>query len=111
MLSKDKLERFMLTPWSFIALKLPVKLPLEGKAIDLSALPLVGYLEQVLYPMAGWAVWGEWVGRGLVKGMMRGGCVYSRGYEKEAAPWHLALAAPVPAYFPPLLMSSCHPLS
>jgi hypothetical protein len=50
MLSKDKLERFMLTPWSFVALKLPVKLPLEVKPIDLSALPLVGYLEQVGVP-------------------------------------------------------------
>ena len=29
MLSKEKLERFMRTPWMFVGLHLPVKLPLE----------------------------------------------------------------------------------
>mmetsp|Transcript_8089 Transcript_8089/g.12835 ORF Transcript_8089/g.12835 Transcript_8089/m.12835 type:complete len:465 (+) Transcript_8089:12-1406(+) len=48
MLSEEKLQRFMLTPWTFVGLHLPVKLPLEVKAIDLSALPLVGYLEQTV---------------------------------------------------------------
>jgi len=48
MLSGEKLQRFMLTPWTFVGLHLPVKLPLEVKAIDLSALPLVGYLEQTV---------------------------------------------------------------
>jgi hypothetical protein len=48
MLSQEKLERFMRTPWKFVDLKLPVKLPLEVKAVDLTKLPLVGYLEQTV---------------------------------------------------------------
>ena len=48
MLSADKLERFMRTPWTFDDLALPVKLPLQAPKIDLSALPLVGYLEQTV---------------------------------------------------------------
>jgi hypothetical protein len=40
MLSKEQLHRFMRTPWKFVDLKLPVKLPLEVKAVDLSKLPL-----------------------------------------------------------------------
>ena len=48
MLSADKLERFMRTPWTFDDLALPVKLPLQAPKIDLSALPLMGYLEQTV---------------------------------------------------------------
>jgi YHS domain-containing protein len=40
-MSEEKLERFMMTPWSFTRLRLPVKLPLQAPKVSLGALPLV----------------------------------------------------------------------
>ncbi|KAJ3412083.1 adenylate kinase [Chytridiales sp. JEL 0842] len=43
---EDKLLQFMRTPWMYVNLQLPKKLPPKLMPINMSGLPLVGYLEQ-----------------------------------------------------------------
>ncbi|KAJ3218873.1 adenylate kinase [Dinochytrium kinnereticum] len=46
MVSEEKLEKFMRTPWNYINLELPRKLPPKLAPIPVGTLPLIGYLEQ-----------------------------------------------------------------
>ncbi|KAJ3332042.1 adenylate kinase [Blyttiomyces sp. JEL0837] len=44
--SAEKLEQFMKTPWKYVNLELPPKLPPRLMPIPVGQLPLIGYLEQ-----------------------------------------------------------------
>ncbi|KAI9209033.1 uncharacterized protein BJ171DRAFT_418965 [Polychytrium aggregatum] len=48
MSTKDALEKFMRTPWKYINLKLPKKLPPRHAPIPVARLPLIGFLEQTV---------------------------------------------------------------
>ncbi|KAJ3094596.1 adenylate kinase [Phlyctochytrium planicorne] len=48
MTNEEKLLRFMRTPWVFINLELPKKLPPKLAPIPIGTLPLIGYLEQTV---------------------------------------------------------------
>jgi len=48
MLTEELLVKFMMTPWDYTSLTLPVKLPFDKVPIQLEQLPLIGYLEEVM---------------------------------------------------------------
>lgn len=48
MRNQDCLDKFMQTPWKFINITLPKKLPPETINLPVSSLPLIGYLEQTV---------------------------------------------------------------
>ncbi|RKO94807.1 hypothetical protein BDK51DRAFT_30962 [Blyttiomyces helicus] len=48
MQTEEKLQMFMRTPWNYINLKLPRKLPPRQMSIPVAGLPLIGFLEQTV---------------------------------------------------------------